>query len=201
MSFFDPNSAVTKQRRELPHWVQDEKIYFVTFRLFDSLPVAKREEIENEKELWHRLNPEPLSSFQQSDYARRFTQKINRWLDSGYGVCFLRNRAVRDSVTRTLTFFNGSRYRLGEFTIMPNHLHVLVTPLGEYQLRFILHSWKSYSAKQINRILGRSGQVWQHESFDHLVRNAVQLDRIEEYIRNNLKIGRRKGTERIDIDF
>jgi hypothetical protein len=70
VSFFNANSTIKKQRRDLPHWVQDEKLYFVTFRLFDSLPVAKREEIESEIELWLRLNPEALSPVQHPEHRQ-----------------------------------------------------------------------------------------------------------------------------------
>jgi REP element-mobilizing transposase RayT len=73
---------------------------------------------------------------------------------------------------------------------MPNHVHVLVAPIGDHLLDAILHSWKSYSAKQINTIFKRTGQVWQHESFDHIVRGPEQLERIERYIQNHPRISR-----------
>jgi REP element-mobilizing transposase RayT len=90
-------------------------------------------------------------------------------------------------VEGTLKFFNGQRYLLGEYIVMPNHVHLLVTPLGNHQLDQILHSWKSYSAKQINKLVHSRGAVWHQESFDHMVRSPAQLARIEQYIRDNPK--------------
>ncbi|HUI06774.1 MAG TPA: transposase [Verrucomicrobiae bacterium] len=68
---------------------------------------------------------------------------------------------------------------------MPNHVHVLMTPLPGNEPSAILYSWKSYTANQINRLLGQSGPVWQRESFDHIVRNEEALLRFEQYIRDN----------------
>ena len=81
--------------------------------------------------------------------------------------------------------FDGDRYHLGDFVIMPNHVHVLLTPLGGFTTVVIATSWKRFSARAINRILGNTGRFWQAESFDHLVRNAKQLDRIRAYIADN----------------
>jgi hypothetical protein len=64
-------------------------------------------------------------------------------------------------------------------------VHVLVTPLGEHELSDILHSWKSFTAKQINRALGRQGTFWQKESFDHIVRSPEALERFRVYFQDN----------------
>jgi REP element-mobilizing transposase RayT len=77
------------------------------------------------------------------------------------------------------------RYELGEFVVMPNHVHAIVAPTGGHQLAQILHSWKSFTAHQFNRVLDSSGHVWQKESFDHIVRSAQHLAKFEAYIRNN----------------
>jgi len=70
---------------------------------------------------------------------------------------------------------------------MSNHVHVLVKPLGNYSITDILHSWKSYTANEINKLLERKGQVWMHESYDHIVRNEKAFEAIRQYIRNNPK--------------
>ncbi len=72
-------------------------------------------------------------------------------------------------VAAALAHFQATRYLLREWVIMPNHVHAVVTPLAGYELSDILHSWKSYSAHQINQQLGRTGQLWQKESFDHIL--------------------------------
>ena len=172
-------------------------MYFVTFRLYDSLPSTKLQALKEGIAIWRRVHPEPLSSADADDYAKRFTRKIHRWLDAGYGDCFLAVPEARDAMENVLRFFDNKRYSLGRWVVVPNHVHVLVTPFKGYRLESILHSWKSYSAKQINAICERKGQVWQHESFDHIVRGPEQLVRIERYIRNHSR--KRRSEARIDL--
>jgi putative DNA methylase len=88
-------------------------------------------------------------------------------------------------VSTAIRHFAGTRYSLREWVVMPNHGHVVVTPLDSQSLSSILHSWKSFTATAINRHLVRSGALWQKESFDHIVRSAEQLERIEQYIHDN----------------
>jgi REP element-mobilizing transposase RayT len=187
MKFFNPEENVTKYRGALPHWRQVGVTYFVTFRQADSLPTAKLEALQEEKRIWKQVNPGPLSDAQKKEYAVRFSGKIQDWLDAGYGRCALAASEVREMMENTLQYFANKRYELGEFVVMPNHVHVLVTPIYDFRLEKILRSWKPFSAKRINEICGSSGQVWHRESFDHIVRNKEQLRRIEQYIRDNPK--------------
>ena len=83
----------------------------------------------------------------------------------------------------------GQRYTLGSFAIAGNHVHVLVAPLQGIDLSEVMHSWKSYTAKAINKALGRSGTLWKEESYDHLVRNEASLRRIERYIHAHVSQG------------
>ena len=87
----------------------------------------------------------------------------------------------------SLMHFDGTRYELGEFVVMPNHVHAVVAPIGAHQLTRILHDWKSFSAHQFNRVLTSSGRIWHRESFDHIVRSAEALAKFDTYIRNNPK--------------
>src|SRR5271165_890415 len=89
MSFFNPDASLVIRRGKLPHWRQEGVIYFVTFRLADSLPQEKLEWLRHEKELWLRLNPEPRTDSQRRQYDEQFTQIVDRWLDAGYGRCIL----------------------------------------------------------------------------------------------------------------
>ena len=68
---------------------------------------------------------------------------------------------------------------------MPNHVHALVKPLGEHKISDILHTWKSFTANQINKRESCSGQLWMHESYDHIVRNEESLKYIRRYINKN----------------
>jgi REP element-mobilizing transposase RayT len=101
---------------------------------------------------------------------------------------------MRWALGKTLRFFDGERYALEAFVVMPNHVHVLVTPREEHGLSEILHSWKSYSAKEINKLVSRGGMLWQKESYDHLVRSEEQFAHYRRYIRENpIKARLREG--------
>jgi valyl-tRNA synthetase len=187
---FDEFADIDITRRNLPHWQQSGKTYFVTFRLADSIPATKLSELESERESWIKHNPEPWTDAQRKAYYERFSARLDDWLDAGAGSCVLKNPGAAKIVADALKHFDGRRYKLGAWVIMPNHVHAIVTPLQGYALGEILHSWKSYMAHEVNKLLGRTGQLWQHESYDHIVRNERALFRIEEYItRNPLKAG------------
>ncbi len=185
--FFDFESNFQVSRRNLPHWTQPGVTYFVTFRLADSLPVEKLEALKEEKRIWLAHNPPPHSENQIKEYHRNFSQRVHDLLDARYGSCVLAKPEVYGLVESVLNFFNGERYVLGEYVVMPNHVHALVRPMASHRLNRILHSWKSFSAHQINKVTGSRGHVWHPESFDHIVRTADQLAFIEEYIRENPK--------------
>jgi type I restriction enzyme R subunit len=190
MHFLDPNEHVEIYRGKALHWRQSRAIYFVTFRLYDSLPASKLLELRQERELWLKLNPAPWSRAQREEYNDRFNHWIQEWLDGGVGSCVLGDPGLKRIMDGALKFFDLDRYELDEFCIMPNHVHALVCPRPGWTLERIVHSWKSYSAKEINKILGRRGQLWHREYFDHIVRHEVQLDSIRSYIKQNLLLMR-----------
>jgi Rad3-related DNA helicase/REP element-mobilizing transposase RayT len=182
---FDPSAPVARYGRHLPHLTQPGCTYFVTFRLGDSLPVEKYRQWEAELTAWLRANPEPHSAAQRSEYNEKFPGRLEGWLDEGYGDCWLRDPALSAIMETALRFFDGQRYILHDYVVMPNHIHVLVRPVGDHLLKDILQSWKSFTAKQINKVVGREGKVWQEESFDHLVRSEAQLEKFAAYIQEN----------------
>ncbi len=188
--FLNPLSEIDiRTGGSLPHWEQGSIWYFITFRLADSLPRDVVEEIQQQRELWrlsHDLNN--LSREERADYHRRFSERYENLLNAGSGSCVLRDLHNAEIVRAALQFFDGQRYVLDEHVIMPNHVHVLVKPLEGHSLAEILHSWKSYTANRLNRHLGLTGQFWQHESYDHIVRSKAAMDAIRHYIRENPKV-------------
>lgn len=182
---FDPEMPVTIHVRNLPHWQQPGCTYFVTFRLADSLPQETLKRWQTERKHWLQSNPTLHSTGQRRQFHELFPARLERWLDSGFGECWLRKPEVAAVVEQALKHFAGQRYELGAHVIMPNHVHVLVTPLGDSTLEQIVQSWKSFTAHKINDLLNREGPVWQPEYFDHLVRNEQALQRYTEYIRQN----------------
>lgn len=182
---FDSSSTTEIHNRTLPHWQQVGCTYFVTFRLADSLPQETLRQWQAEHDAGLRQHPAPHTDGEQREFHERFSERMQQWLDAGYGECWLRKPDISAVVEEALKHFSGERYVLNAYVIMPNHVHVLVTPHSVWRLDQIIHSWKSYSANQINKTLSRGGPVWQEEYFDHVVRNERSLDRFEAYIRQN----------------
>ncbi len=140
--FFSQEAETTKSEGAyLPHWHQDGVIYFVTFRLADSLPQEKLAAFAEEKERWLEQNPEPHTPEQKADFHQRFPQRLQQWLDLGYGSMILQIPEANQLVQNAITHFDGDRYRLDEFVVAANHVHVLVAPQAGHSLNDILHSW------------------------------------------------------------
>lgn len=125
---FDKKVEIRKRRRNLPHWEQGGCTYFVTFRLADALSQAKLGDFVEQRTRWFGLHPKPWTVEVWEEYRKRFGDPVQKWLDAGYGSCALRRPEVRQIVEDALRHFDGDRYDLGEFVVMPNHVHVLVTP-------------------------------------------------------------------------
>ncbi|HWB12944.1 MAG TPA: hypothetical protein VG826_27210 [Pirellulales bacterium] len=106
-------------------------------------------------------------------------------LDRGLGACVLRRRAVAQIVSDALRHFDGERYDLGDFVVMPNHVHLLCCLRGATEIQPQCESWKKFSAGKVNRLLGRSGRFWQEESFDHLIRSPEQFEHLRRYVASN----------------
>ena len=100
-------------------------MYFVTFRLADSMPREKLELWMAEREAWHRAHPEPHDEKAKREYPRLFPERFQKWLDAGHGECILARNEVKILVENALRHSAGLRYDLDEFCVMPNHVHVL----------------------------------------------------------------------------
>jgi len=182
---FDESIDFHQTWRDLPHRHQVDATAFVTFRLADSLPAQRLKSWIQERDQFLRKNPKPWSQEQWEQFDREFPQKLEAWLDEAHGFCPLREQVASKILADALHHFDGERYILDAFVIMPNHVHAIFKPLKDHDVTSILHSWKSYTAKKINEATGRSGSLWQHESFDHLIRSAEQLEALRRYIRDN----------------
>jgi REP element-mobilizing transposase RayT len=112
-------------------------------------------------------------------------RRIERYLDQGYGETFLKRPEVARMVQNSLLKFDGIRYHLFSWVVMPNHVHCLMTRFEEYELSDILHSLKSFTSHEANKILRRDGQFWIEEYFDRYIRNEQHFARTVRYIENN----------------
>lgn len=183
--FYNPYEPVEKHGSDLPHWQQGQVSIFVTWRLCDSLPSQLLQNIRRERELWLAKNPQPWDARQADEYRELFSARIESWLDQGNGGCCLRESRLRVIVSDALMHFNGERYEMDHFVIMPNHTHFLFQPKPNQLLKDILHSWKSYSAKQIQAGMNRTGRVWAEGYWDRLIRNEAHLHACRRYILSN----------------
>ncbi len=186
LHYFDPSAPVGRLRGgNLPHWRQDGAIYFVTWRTADSMPRERVDQWVQERDAWLKAHPEPWSLRDEEEYYRLFPDRWEAWLDEGHGECLLGKPEIRQIVEEVLRCEDGTKYRLEDFIVMPNHVHVLVSPLGKHTLSEITQAWKSTAAHRVNKLLGRAGTFWQKESFDHIVRSAEQAQKFRQYIQEN----------------
>jgi REP element-mobilizing transposase RayT len=161
-------------RGYLPHLVVPGCRQFITFNLADALPrhvAARLAVVESPAD----------------DEARRieFLTTIHRTLDDGAGSCLLRDPRLAGLVENALLHFDGTRYDLLAWVVMPNHVHAAVALRPSYRVTEVVRSWKSFTAKQANEILGRSGTFWRKDFFDVRIRDEEHLGRVRRYIERN----------------
>jgi valyl-tRNA synthetase len=177
-----------RQGAKLPHWTQAGATYAVTFRLADSLPASVVESWKRERgaiEERAKAQNRTLTCQERKELQHLYGAKVDSILNSGQGACYLRDERIAGMVQETLKHFHGDRYELIAWAIMPNHVHVVLRPLGTHQLPDILHSWKSFTAKEANKLLHRQGSFWQDEYYDHLVRDEEDFHQALQYVISN----------------
>ena len=182
---------VVHKRNRLPHWDVTNGIQFVTWHLADAMPRAAIENLRRERECERQRLLATRGGVTKADAATMevaFRRHCERLLDQSHGNCVLRDHRAAKIVGEAISHFDKERYRLFAWCVMPNHVHaVFKTALP---LEDILHSWKSYTRVRINRLLGRTGKLWQDDYFDRLMRNERQLRRAVDYVlRNPVKAG------------
>lgn len=157
-------------RGYLPHFDAPGLLQGVTFRLADALPA-------------HVLAAMAADYDATADAASR--ARLEAHLNAGYGACHLRDPRMGRLVEEALLHFDGERYRLIAWVVMPNHVHVLVETKVGHALKTVVHSWKSFTALQANRLLGRVGAFWYPEYYDRFIRDERHLGAAIAYIHHN----------------
>ncbi len=186
--FFSYDSVAVRDRGHLPHWEIEGGAYFVTFRLADSLPASVLNSIQFERQdivKTAKAQGRKLTESEERRLAELYSKRVEEALDAGTGACHLANPKMADMVATTLQRFDGERYELIAWCVMPNHVHAALQLARGQKLENILHSWKSFSSKEANRMLNRSGEFWEREYYDHLVRDPRDLERVVRYITEN----------------
>jgi len=204
---------ITYYCRKLPHYQPVDGIFFITFRLAGSIPTSVisllKKEYEDEI---HMIQTGRNSNGAQSlKYLaqKRYFEKFDMLLDGnpGAGNHWLTESRIAKIVATAFHFYDNIRYDLFCYTIMSNHVHIVIDlgrnlkgkneAVGQflqklsykgnlrYPLSSITFNWKRYTALQANKILHRKGSFWQHESYDHIVRDGEELKRIVHYVMQN----------------
>jgi putative DNA methylase len=165
-------------RGYVPHFDQPGMVQTIGFRLHDSVP---RSLIDQWKEELHWRVALPSEDPISVEYRRR----IAHYEDRGYGECWLARPDVAHLVEDALLHFDDERYRVLAWCIMPNHVHVVVTVIDGYPLDQVIQSWKSFTAKEANRLLARSGTFWMPDYYDRYIRHENHLATAMAYVENN----------------
>ena len=193
----NPLRSGVHSRGYLPHVKCEGVSYFVTFRLADSLPkeVLMKFQAEHAERLRRlhillearKKNPSmPLPLDTEEIIDRDYYRQVERYLDKGMGACYLNRPEITELVANAIRHFEGERYRLLEWVVMPNHAHVVLCPMPNELLGEIVKSWKGFTGRKANALLNRAGQpFWQREAFDHWIRDDAEKARICRYVRNN----------------
>jgi len=172
-NFLNPKKEIYIHGGALPHWQQQDSIYFVTWRLGDALPQELLKRIRRENEL--------LNSSGENTWI---LVELEKYLDFGSGSCVLKDSIIREKLIAGLHARNDVDYELHAYVIMPNHVH-LVVELNDCKLDRIVGIWKGGSARQINRLLDRDGRLWQKGYWDRIIRSYEHWERCIRYILRN----------------
>lgn len=163
-----------RSRGYLPHFDRQSVPQALTFRLADSLPKHILTQIEHD-----------IARLPDTKAGLERRRRSQDWLDKGAGSCWLAEPAVAKVVEGAICFLDERRYHLHAWVVMPNHVHLLLSPKSDSTLAAIAHSLKSFTAKEANRLLGRTGSFWQREYFDRAIRNVEHYRTEIEYIEAN----------------
>ena len=179
-------------RGNLPHWFVPGAFIFVTYRLFGTIPLTVIDELEGERARLVRAIPPDVP---QRDARHRINKilfaKYDAYLDAGTDIDWLRNPSVAKLVKDAIHFMRRKGFTVHCFSIMPNHVHLLIRGLepnsspDRNPLTKLMQDHKSFTGRQANALLGRSGHFWQDESYDHWVRDEQELENIVAYINGN----------------
>ena len=188
LATLEANQVQVRRGANLPHWTADGATYAINFRLADALPdsVLRAWRVERD-DLAHRAirDGRPLTRHELRRLDRLHSTRMEALLDAGRGACWLVRDGAAAKVRDAMMHGDGESHLLLAWCVMPNHVHAVVSLPPGGDLSALLHSWKSFSATAVNRLVGRAGQLWQAESYDHLVRDDVDLEHQVRYVAAN----------------
>lgn len=182
-------------RRNLPHIQPRGAAFLVNFRLAGSLPTEvveklRTESIELEVKLATIKDQQEKRQFRDKEQRKLFGKWDEALHKSKTGPFWLKDECIAQIVVKSIMYHNGEWFDVLAYCIMPNHVHLVLIPYessdtADYSLAKIMHNIKRNSANHANKILGRTGIFWQHESYDHFARDEKELERIINYVLYN----------------
>jgi REP element-mobilizing transposase RayT len=191
-------------KRNLPHFQPPGYAFFITFRLHGTLPkevVIRLKAMKEEKlKLVSGYDNSNVKIKKYSELKKEYFKLYDSYLDkASMGSSWLKDKRVAEIVKSSIHFRDEKEYELIAYTIMPNHVHLVIIPIVEriadslnsgskenlYIVTKVLQGLKKYTARECNKLLNRKGSFWQHESYDHVVRDMKALRRIVDYVLNN----------------
>lgn len=170
-------------RRNLPHWLVADRSYFVTIRLHGTLPRNVVEEMRAERKRLEGVDAAEVNQLQRQQFV-----KLEKILDSaGQGSAWLGDAKVAALVIESLGWLRKKGWRIYAAVVMSNHVHMLMRSETGCSAELLddLGHFKRYTARQANILLGREGQFWAREDFDHWIRDRAKFEGTIRYILNN----------------
>ncbi|HKK81400.1 MAG TPA: transposase [Prolixibacteraceae bacterium] len=176
----------TEYRRNLPHIVPIEGMFHVVFRVKNSIPAHLLDKFKSDYEE-QKLNITANSKEEHlqilnrlnNDYFEKFEDELHR-----SPIKPLADYKNAEIIQNAILYFQNKRYTVLAYSIMPNHVHLLLSNLKKH-LSDILKPLKGFSAWEINKQAGRKGTFWQDESYDHIIRSRDEMANTVDYILNN----------------
>ena len=163
-----------RSRGYLPHIDGESLTQFVAFHLADALPASVLEMIRAE-----------VAQLPEGERKAALGKRVEAYCDEGHGECYLRDPRAARLLQERLFEGHGRLYRLHAWCVMPNHGHVLLTPCPGVSLSLAMRMIKGGSSNAVNRVVGRSGRLWQPESYDVYMRSEGHFWGVVRYIEWN----------------
>lgn len=170
-------------RSRLPHWEVDGHWHFITIRCHGSLPNEVKRKLA---EIHCALQTIPAQSNEFHQLQRRYFLTTEKYLDTGGGFVPFKEARSCELCIDALDVMESEGWLVGEATIMPNHIHLLIIRHNsEFSLKQILKRFKGRSSRSINQALSRTGKFWQQDWFDRWMRHDGERAKTVAYIRRN----------------
>ena len=183
------HDAVSVQAGErIAHWEMSGAIYHVAIHLADSVPSQQLAEWRETRQHYASLRASRNGDLSDEEIAvlrRVYDEKIEKYLTSGHGRCALRTPGVAESVGEALEKRHGADYLLHLWTIMPNHLHVIASPVAGQSMKDVVDRWKSITAHMIAKTSGMAAPIWQRDHYSRIIRTPEEYRRQVSYVWHN----------------